>query len=309
MSNHLRRVLMAVFAIIFCISAVTFGKSLLEYHKGNKIYDSAKEFVEEKDVSVDPETEIEDKDGNQKDEPVSHILRSYTNIDFTGLQSINSDVIGWIQILGTQVDYPLMDADDNKYYLNHTYDHSYSSYGSIFIEPRNNSDLNDNHLVVYGHNMVNKSMFGSLLNYKQQNYADNHNMITICTPHENRTYQVFSAYTAHVDSATYRMSFYNDKSFQEMVSYMKDNSVIKSSITPKAGDQILTLSTCTPAGAKDYRFVVNAVLISENKSMNDIPEKELVMTESVKTENVSDEMLTEYLTENEDKTDEPMITE
>ncbi|WP_458407240.1 class B sortase [Anaerotignum sp.] len=273
MSDKLRRALMAVLAIVFCVSAAAFGKALMEYHKGNEIYESAMEYVEETDITAASETKEEKtEEKEQQDTPVSNIKRSYANIDFAGMQAINADVIGWIQIMGTQVDYPLLDADDNKYYLNHTYDHRRSSYGSIFIEPRNKPDLSEDHLVIYGHNMVNKSMFGSLLNFKQQSYANNHNIITICMPGKDLTYRVFSAYTAHVDSATYRMSFSGDASFQEMISYMKENSVIYSDITPKVGDQILTLSTCTPAGARDYRFVVNAVLIDGNNLVSSVQE-------------------------------------
>lgn len=281
MSDKLRRGLMAILAIIFCVSAVVFGKSILEYRKGDEIYESAMEFVEETSVPAASETENAEEKEEKKpqDAPVSTVKRTYANVDFAGLQAVNADVIGWIQIMGTQVDYPLLDADDNKYYLNHTYDHRRSSYGSIFIEPRNKSDLSEDHLVVYGHNMVNKSMFGSLLHYKQQSYANNHNTITICMPGRDLTYKVFSAYTAHVDSATYRMSFYSDASFQEMISHMKENSVIYSDITPKVGDQILTLSTCTPAGAKDYRFVVNAVLINGNDAVPSVQENAAVAEE------------------------------
>ena len=162
MSDKLRRILMLVLFIVFCVSAIRFGKSFLEYRKGNKIYDTALEFTVTADTPVAPE---EEKDA---------LKRTYKDIDFAGLQAVNTDVIGWIQIADTPVDYPLLDAADNQYYLNHTYDRQWSSYGSIFLEPRNNPDLSEKHLVIYGHNMVNASMFGSLLEYKNQAYADSH---------------------------------------------------------------------------------------------------------------------------------------
>ncbi|MBQ2924428.1 MAG: class B sortase [Anaerotignum sp.] len=251
MSDKLRRILMAVLFIVFCVSAISFGKSFMEYRKGNHIYETAKEFVVKTDTPVALEKEE------------IPLKRTYADIDFNGMQAVNEDVIGWIQIMETPVDYPLLDADDNKYYLNHTYDRQWSSYGSIFLEPRNNPDLSEQHLVIYGHNMVNESMFGSLLEYKNQEYADAHPEIIICMPDRDLTYRVFSAYTAHVDSATYRMSFWNEASFLEMADYMKNNSVITSDMIPDQDDQILTLSTCTPEGAKKYRFVVNAVLLKD----------------------------------------------
>ena len=252
MSNKLRRILMALLTVVFCVSAFHFGKAFLEYRKGDQIYESAKEFMVTADTPV------------EKEEEETVLKRTHTEIDFEGMRAVNEDVIGWIQILNSPVDYPLLNATDNQYYLNHTYDRQWSSYGSIFLEPRNHSDLSEKHLVIYGHNMVNESMFGSLPEYKHQEYADSHPEITICMPDRDLTYRVFSAYTAHVDSVTYRMSFQNDASFVEIANYMKENSVIHHDIMPEAGDQILTLSTCTPEGAKKYRFVVNAVLVADS---------------------------------------------
>lgn len=251
MSDKLRRILMCVLAIVFCVSAFHFGKAFLEYRKGDKIYENAMEFVIEADAPV----EVKDE---------ASMKRTYTEIDFAGMRAVNEDVIGWIQIPDSPVDYPLLDADDNKYYLNHTYDRQWSSYGSIFLEPRNNPDLSERHLVIYGHNMVNESMFGSLLEYKNQEYADTHPEITVCMTDRDLTYRIFSAYTAHVDSAAYRMSFSEDASFMEMAEQMKVNSVIAADVMPTAEDQVLTLSTCTPEGAKKYRFIVNAVLVDDS---------------------------------------------
>lgn len=251
MSDKLRHILMGILVLVFCVSAFYFGKAFLEYRKGDQIYENAMEFVVEADTPVEVKNE-------------NSVKRTYTEIDFAGMRAVNEDVIGWIQILNSSVDYPLLDADDNKYYLNHAYDRQWSSYGSIFLEPRNNPDLSERHLVIYGHNMVNKSMFASLLKYKKQEFADTHQEITICMPDRDLTYRVFSAYTAHVDSAAYRMSFGDDASFMEMADQMKENSVITADVMPTAEDQVLTLSTCTPEGAKKYRFIVNAVLVEDS---------------------------------------------
>ena len=251
MTDKMRRFIMGILALVFCVSAFHFGKAFLEYRKGDQIYENAMEFVLEADTPVEIEEE-------------NPLKRTFSKIDFAGMRAVNEDVIGWIQILDSPVDYPLLDADDNKYYLSHTYDRQWSSYGSIFLEPRNKPDLSEKHLVVYCHNMVNESMFGSLLEYKKQEYADTHPEITICMTDRDLTYRVFSAYTAHVDSAAYRMSFSDDASFMEMTEQMKANSVIATDIMPTADDQVLTLSTCTPEGAKKYRFVVNAVLVDDS---------------------------------------------
>ena len=267
MSNNLRKIICGFLILVFCIAAYVLCESLWEYHKGDKIYESALNFVAEtEDTSEikEDETISEDRDEKKKTSlvSVSNVKRTHKNIDFTGMQAMNQDVIGWIQILGTQVDYPLVGADDHQYYLKRTYDHRRSDYGSIFLEPQNNKNLNNRHLVIYGHNMVNHAMFGSLINYKKQSFADKYDTITICMPGQDLTYRIFSAYTAEIDSPAYQMEFADDASFENMILHMKENSMIYSGITPVVGDQILTLSTCTPAGDKKYRFVVNAVLIN-----------------------------------------------
>lgn len=243
MPENLRRFLMVLLIGVFCFSAVKFTKSLWEYYKGNEIYASARKFV------------IEAGSDTQKEE------KETTQIDFSGLQKMNKEVLGWITIPGTTVDYPLLDADDNSYYLTHSYDRQWSSYGSIFLEQDNAADLMDSHIILYGHNMKNGAMFGSLADYKEQGYADSHNIIKIALPGAERTYRVFSAYTAHVDSHTYEKTAGESGVYQRMIGHMKSNSIIQTDITPKFGEQILTLSTCTPAGDEEYRFVVNAVLI------------------------------------------------
>lgn len=245
MSDKVRRILMGLLACVFLVSAGFFVKYYMEYRKGDQIYETAREFVVEAGEATATEEEPEGR-----------------SIDFESLQAVNEDVFGWITIPDTGVDYPLLKAYDNKYYLTHTYDNQWSSYGSIFLEPRN-KDINDRHVVLYGHNMVNHSMFGALMDYKEQDFADSHSLIHITLPDRELTYQVFSVYTAHVDSPTYYMSFADDSTFQQMIDHMKSNSQIASDVTPTTEDQILTLSTCTPAGAKKYRFVVNAVLIEE----------------------------------------------
>ena len=268
MSDKMRRCLIGILLLVFCVSAVAFGKSLWSYHEGDQIYESALGFVEVEETNEVTDLDIEADDSEKEEKKkssvaaVSTVKRTHSNIDFKGLQAINGDIFGWIQIFGTQVDYPLLDADDSQYYLNHAYDHRRSAYGSIFLEPRNSQKMNDRHVIIYGHNMVNRSMFGSLLNYKKQSYADAHNKITICMPGKDLVYQVFSVYTADIDSPNYRLNFAGDASFEEMISYMKKHSVISSNITPHVGDQILTLSTCTSTGSKSKRFVVNAVLVN-----------------------------------------------
>ena len=102
---------MCVLAIVFCVSAFHFGKAFLEYRKGDKIYENAMEFVIEADAPV----EVKDE---------ASMKRTYTEIDFAGMRAVNEDVIGWIYIPDTKVNYPLLQWTDNKFYLEHTWKQS-----------------------------------------------------------------------------------------------------------------------------------------------------------------------------------------
>lgn len=236
----MKQIMSIALAGIFCISMFHFINGLREYQKGNEIYESAQEFVTE-DI---PDTAKED-----------FIIQ----IDFARLKELNKDIIGWIRISGTIIDYPLVDSKDNSFYLNHSYDLQWSSYGSIFLDERNTPDFSDHHIILYGHNMKNQSMFGSLLDYKDQEYAYNHPTIKIMLPNEERMYQVFSAYTAHVDSSTYEIPKDNAV-HKQMIDHMIANSMIQTDVIPETGEQILTLSTCTSTDDQKYRFVVNGLL-------------------------------------------------
>ena len=250
----MKRILMIALTGVFFISMLYFIRDLREYHKGNEIYESAQEFVTE-DISG---TATEDY---------------RIQIDFSSLKELNIDIVGWIRIPGTTIDYPLVDSNDNSFYLNHSYDQQWSSYGSIFLEERNDADFSNQHIILYGHNMKDNAMFGSLLDYKNQEYADNHQTIKITLPDEERTYRVFSVYTAHVDSPTYEISE-DPVAYEQMIVHMMANSMIQLDAIPEAGEQILTLSTCTSTDNQKYRFVVNGLLEkTESTVQRSFPEK------------------------------------
>ena len=105
-------------------------------------------------------------------------------VDFNGLKAINPEVIGWIQIEGTSISYPIMKGKDNDYYLKHTFEGNYNAAGSIFIDYTNNSNFEDCNTIIYGHNMKNGSMFGLLRKHFKDRESVPGRYIWICTPDE-----------------------------------------------------------------------------------------------------------------------------
>jgi len=109
-------------------------------------------------------------------------------IDFKGLSAINPDIVGWIFIPGTRIDYPVMHTDNNEFYLKHDFEGNFSDSGSIFLEMQNKPDFTDIDSRIYGHNMYDRSMFGSLPDYRKADFAAYYTNIFLYTPTETKEF-------------------------------------------------------------------------------------------------------------------------
>ena len=182
-------------------------------------------------------------------------------IDLLALQEVNSDVIGWIHIPGTVIDYPLLQGKDNHYYLKHTWDNKENAAGAIFMESTNTPDFSDFHTIIYGHNMKSKTMFSAIKNYREESYWREHPYIYVVTKQGVYRYEVYASYEAGVTSDTYRLGF-KEEGKKVFLEIGEDQSVIETGIKPETTDRILTLSTCTGSG-HETRWVVQAYLKME----------------------------------------------
>lgn len=186
-------------------------------------------------------------------------LEAMAAMDLAALRETNPDVIGWIRIPGTKVNYPLLQGEDNDYYLKHAWDHRNTSVGSIFLEHRNSADLTDYNTIVYGHNMNDGSMFAGLRKFSAQGYWEKHPYVYILSDAGVYRYEIFASYKAPVDSVTYGLSFHQVETKAAFLLHALENSKIRTEIIPQEHDCILTLSTCSGAGYSN-RWVVQARL-------------------------------------------------
>ncbi|GFI62503.1 hypothetical protein IMSAG049_01687 [Clostridiales bacterium] len=196
---------------------------------------------------------------NETDEELSDYEKELVSIDLPALREVSEDVIGWIAIPGTEVFYPLMRAEDNSYYLNHTWNGAASSVGSIFLEYRNPSDLSGFNSIIYGHQMMNGSMFGGLSKFVDEDYLKEHPLIYIVTDNGVQQYDIFAASEVGVQSVIYKANISKEESRQEMIDFSVANSVVDTGIVPSIDGHIITLSTCTGRGY-DTRWIVQGVL-------------------------------------------------
>ena len=179
------------------------------------------------------------------------------NIDFEKLKTINDETIGWLKVNGTNIEYAVVKAKDNSYYLNHNFEKKYNTAGWIFADYKNNFDRTDKNIVIYGHNRKDGSMFGTLNNIlKEEWYSKEENLkIDFITEQENEKYQVFSVYKIKNEDYYINTEF-KENEFSEFIETLKSRSIKDFKIDVAENDSILTLSTC--ADNNKYRIVLHS---------------------------------------------------
>jgi sortase B len=226
--------LICIFLIIFSICAYFLLKDMKDLKENN---DKVENLIEESTI-INEETEEK-------------------RIDWNYLKSINSDIIAWIEIEGTNINYPIL-KDEDVYYLKHSFDKRYNSNGSIFTT--NSKPFEDLETVVYGHNMKNGSMFSNLGSYLNKEFLYAHQKFKIYTPDGNYEAIVFSAYTIGIETESNNIK---SLKFEERVQYYKKASKYNLEIVDNI-NKIVKLSTCSYINANttptDQRYYIIASL-------------------------------------------------
>jgi len=180
---------------------------------------------------------------------------------FRELLALNDDVVGWLRIENTPVDYPVVQAEDNEFYLTRGFERQPNVNGSIFMDYRNGPGA-DRHLIVYGHNMKNGTMFTPLLKYESRYYFDAHPVIELNTLYEDTRWEIFSVHFTDIHHDYIRVDFAGDDDYLAFAQDLQSRSLHPTDIELRADDIILTLSTCTSI-SDESRFAVHARLIRE----------------------------------------------
>jgi sortase, SrtB family len=196
----------------------------------------------------------------QKDKIIAVAKENHTEIadriDFNALLALNPDTIGWVQIEGTPLEYPVVQTDNNDYYLSHNYLQEESFEGAVFRDYLCNTTTTRNH-VLYGHYMSDESMFGSLWNYQDQAYLKLHPVIQFDQPGHPGDWEIFSIYITKADYDYRQPEFITDGEFIDYMNRLKARSLYDTGVTLDPDDEVLTLSTCIYT-FDDARFAVHA---------------------------------------------------
>lgn len=255
-----------IFFITLIISIVHIVRWKLDNNKAEDEIINTQENVTIVEKEDTQNTEIiEPKEEIPKANPYwDYIKMNLIDVDFTDIKSINDETVGWIQVNGTNINYPFVKHNDNKFYLTHSFNKSYNTAGWVFMDYRNNATEFDRNTIIYAHGMINNIMFGSLRKILTNGWLNNKNnyVIKLSTEYENTLWQVFSVYRIPTTNDYLKTNFNSENDFLEFANMLIERSAYNFETTLNENDKILTLSTCYDDNDK---VVLHAKLIKREK--------------------------------------------
>lgn len=183
--------------------------------------------------------------------------------ELTALQQQNAQIIGWLKLEGTRLNNPVLQTDNNEFYLTHNYLDEKSRGGSIFADYRNDV-MEDRHTIFYGHVLRNGTMFGDLSKFSEQSYAEAHPTFYYETNDQSYALEVFAAYETTTDFYYIETQF-TDETYAQFLSDIQRRSDIEMGVQVNEADKIVTFSTCTTSQNDKERFVVHAKVVELEK--------------------------------------------
>ena len=244
-----RKVVMAL-VIALCVIVFTVSAVLLVIHF----------FPVKNDIIVPPSVDTSSEE----------VILPENPINFAEQQAINEEICAWISVPGANVNYPILQSNvtEENYYLNHDVNKKSSAKGAIYIQRNNTWNFSDPNTVVYGHNMRNGTMFGSLKKFRKADFFNENRYIYVYTPGHILTYEIYSAFVYDDRHILNSFDFSSKEEYAEFLSAtLSPKSMtrnVREGIEVDTNDRIITLSTCT--GVKTQRYLVVGVLVNDQQT-------------------------------------------
>ena len=256
--------------MFFCVSLliISINEGISWYKDNKNISNQVDNLLEKTNITIIPDginTEIINQSNIDEFDPYwDYIKMNLINVDFSELINENKDTVGWIQVNGTNINYPIVQTNNNDYYLTHAFDKSWNDAGWVFMDYRNDNVTFGKNTILYAHSRLDKTMFGSLKNILKSGWLDNKDnyVIKLSTPYENTMWQVFSVYHIPTTSDYLKVTFTNDDEYSEFLNLILNRTAYNFGTSVSTSDKILTLSTCY---ANDEKLVVHAKLIKREE--------------------------------------------
>lgn len=257
-----RKIIMTVLLVIFAGTGLLAGwnifKQQSEYQCGESTYTELEEYVHIPDPLPSASRDEEKPSESEGEEFMDENDTVWPEVDFDALRSINPDIVAWLYIEGTEINYPVVQGSDNAYYLTHLFDGTYNSSGCLFLDSRNAENFTDAHSIIYGHHMKNGKMFAGLDGYKNQEFYHEHPEALLLTPNGNFKLKFFAGYVANVEADAWQLGF-TLQGFEKWLAASSERSCFESVVDPAVTDHIVTLSTCSYEFS-NARFVLLGIL-------------------------------------------------
>lgn len=246
----LLRALAGLFALTLAVSVWQIARRLLDYRVGGEVYAEAAAAagLTAPDASGAPQ---------EQPAPEEDPLVILARLDLAALRRQNPNTAGWILIPGTGISYPVVQGQDNLYYLSHAWNGAANAMGAVFIGCECAADCSSWNTILYGHRMANGSMFTGLSAYRSEDFCRQNPTVYLALDSGIWRYDVFAAFEAEPESPVYRTGEMDETARRELLDLCAARSVIDPGIRPGPEEPVLTLSTCT-ANNSAARWVVLA---------------------------------------------------
>ena len=263
--NKKNLIIIIITIILICTLIYSLINIFGWFKDNNQINDeivNIEENINIQEVEDSENTELINNKVKKDDLYWKYIKMNLINVDFKELKTTNSDTAGWIQVKGTNINYPFVQTDNNDYYLEHSFYKKKNHAGWVFLDYRNNINSLDKNTILYAHSRVNGTMFGSLKNILKDGWLNNTDnyVVKLSTEKENTLWQVFSVYSIPTTNDYIQVSFNSNKDFEKFANTLISRSQHNFNTNITKDDHILTLSTCY---SDTEKLVMHAKLIKK----------------------------------------------
>lgn len=272
--SKLEKVIIVIASLAALTAAFMIFKTARDYKAASDEYDSLRQYASEEVSTTDTAEKVSDikpielEEAEERKELKSNENREdfpEMEVDFKALREKNPDTVGWLYVGSCGISYPIVQGEDNDYYMNHTFEGTVNSSGAIIMDYRDDKYLKDWNTFIYGHNMKNGSMFGSLKKLlNDETLYDSDPYIYVYLPGYIYRYKIFSYYKDKPDSKMY----WTADTLQEYRQYIRDAlslSVRDLGVETSEDNNMVTLVTCSGSGAGKMRFFVHGEFIDRYK--------------------------------------------
>lgn len=239
-------ILLVIYIIYLLFSAIILLSWFINSNQTQKITEELEENIIVEETKNSAKVELINPPVTEESDYWYYIKQNLLEVNFTELIQKNPDTVGWVQLSGTNINYPVVQTTNNSFYLSHSYNKESNNAGWVFMDYRNNKEDFDNNTIIYAHSRNDTTMFGSLKNVLTTAWLENreNHLVYLSTPYENTMWQVFSAYTIPSESYYITPKFETEEEYTTFLITLKNRSIYDFNTELNINDKVLTLSTC-----------------------------------------------------------------